>query len=489
MKFNVNQQDLQQALNYCQGVIEKRSTLPILSNILLDVSNSKLIITATDLDLIFVHQLNNIEVLEEGKTTTTSSIMYDIVRKFSSGKKINLSLTDISKLQVESEKSIFNLNCISATEFPLTDENFNENEFVIKSKQLLKLLNKCKFSVSNDETRHYLSGIYFHQTEVEDKNYLTAVATDSHRMSISKIRLDQKIDFEPIILPKKTIFQLCSLLDSYDGDVKVSNLKSKIKFELNNSILISKLIDGKFPNYIQVIPKNNQKKLEIDLKLFLNSVDRVASVSLDKKDGVKFNLSKDILDLSVNNTNSGDGKETLNVKFDHDLEISIEADQSYGNGFLLPLGPLRELPSRLNQVDFKVYHTYTERNQNYTMKYVIDELENPYHGVSIKLCKWANEKVIHAISAIGSPKRFYNLLEQSGFILANTTSLLDHEHIPRSYFEETKESTIFITEKDATKLKNYSNPKIWVVKVKMVLNKPINKLIEEKIAPLVKPVC
>jgi len=325
MKFNVNQQDLQQALNYCQGVIEKRSTLPILSNILLDASNSKLTITATDLDLIFIHQLSNVEILDEGKTTTTSSIMYDIIRKLTSGKKINLTLTDVSKLQVESEKSIFNLNCISATEFPLTDENFNENEFTIKSKQLLKLLNKCKFSVSNDETRHYLSGIYFHQTEVEDKNYLTAVATDSHRMSISKIRLDEKIEFDPIILPKKTIFQLCSLLDTYDGDVKVSNLKSKIKFELNNSILISKLIDGKFPNYIQVIPKNNQKKLEIDLKLFLNSVDRVASVSLDKKDGVKFNLSKDTLNLSVNNSNSGDGKETLNVKFDHDLEISFNS--------------------------------------------------------------------------------------------------------------------------------------------------------------------
>jgi DNA polymerase-3 subunit beta len=144
-------------------------------------------------------------------------------------------------------------------------------------------------------------------------------------MSISKIRLDQKVSFEPIILPKKTIFQLCSLLESYDGEVKVSNIKSKIKFELNNSILISKLIDGKFPNYIQVIPKNNQKKLEINQKLFLDSVDRVASVSVDKKDGVKFNLSKDVLNLSVNNTNSGDGKEILNVKFDHDLEISFNS--------------------------------------------------------------------------------------------------------------------------------------------------------------------
>ena len=325
MKFNVNQQDLQKSLNYCQGVIEKRNTLPILSNVMMHANNSKLIITATDLDLIFIHEIRNIEIIEEGKTTTTSSIMYDIVRKFSSGKKINISLSSESKLQLESEKSIFNLNCINPSEFPLTDENFNQNEFSIKSKQLLKLLNKCKFSVSNDETRHYLSGIFFHQTQVEDKFYITAAATDSHRMSISKLRLNEKIDFEPIILPKKTVFQLCSLLEDYDGEVKISNVKSKIKFELDNSILISKLIDGKFPNYVQVIPKNNQKKLEIDLKLFLDSVDRVASVSLDKKDGVKFNLNKDKLNLSVNNTNSGDGNETLNVKFEHDLDISFNS--------------------------------------------------------------------------------------------------------------------------------------------------------------------
>ena len=325
MKFNANQQDLQKSLNYCQGIIEKRSTLPILSNVLLEVSNLKLKITATDLDLIFIHEIPNVEIIEEGKTTTSSSIMYDIVRKFSSGKKINFSSIDENKLHLESEKSIFNLNCLSAAEFPLTNENFNQNEFFIKSKQLLKLLNKCKFSVSNDETRHYLSGIFFHQTQIEDKFFLTAAATDSHRMSISKVRLNEKIDFEPIILPKKTIFQLCSLLEDYEGEVKISNIKSKIKFELNNSILISKLIDGKFPNYLQVIPKENQKKLEVDLKLFLDSVDRVASVSLDKKDGVKFNLTKDVLNLSVNNTNSGDGKESLNVIFDHDLDISFNS--------------------------------------------------------------------------------------------------------------------------------------------------------------------
>ena len=325
MKFDINQQDLQQALNYCQGVIEKRSTLPILSNVLLETKNTKLVLTATDLDLIFIHQINNVEIIEDGKTTTSSSTMHDIIRKLKSGKKINISLSDKSRLQVESENSVFNLNCISASEFPLTDEDFNDNEFSIKSKHLLKLLNKCKFSISNDETRHYLSGIFLHQTEVEDKIYLTAVATDSHRMSISKIRLENKISFDPVILPKKTIFQLCTLLENYDGEVKISNINSKIKFQLKNSILISKLIDGKFPNYVQVIPKNNQKKLETDLKAFLDSVDRVASVSLDKKDGVKFNLTKNTLNLSVNNTNTGDGKEDLNVRFDHDLEISFNS--------------------------------------------------------------------------------------------------------------------------------------------------------------------
>ena len=129
MKFNVNQQDLQKSLNYCQGVIEKRSTLPILSNVLLEVAESKLKITATDLDLIFINQISNVEIQEEGKTTTSSSIMYDIVRKFSSGKKINFSDLGENKLHLESEKSVFNLNCMSPSDFPLSDENFSDNDW------------------------------------------------------------------------------------------------------------------------------------------------------------------------------------------------------------------------------------------------------------------------------------------------------------------------------------------------------------------------
>ncbi len=133
MKFSVNQQDLQKSLNYCQGVIEKRSTLPILSNILLDASNSKLTITATDLDLIFINEIRDIEIQEEGKTTTTASILYDIIRKLSSENLINFNLINENKIKLESDKSEFNLNCLSPNNFPLVNENFTDNEFLINS--------------------------------------------------------------------------------------------------------------------------------------------------------------------------------------------------------------------------------------------------------------------------------------------------------------------------------------------------------------------
>ena len=149
MKLNINQKELQEALSYCQGVIEKRSTLQILSNILLDASNSKLTITATDLDLIFIQNISNIEIEEDGETTTSCSIMYDIVRKFNNEKKISFNLVSENKINLESDNSSFNLNCLKASEFPITEENFRENEFKINSKKLLKLLNKCKFSISN----------------------------------------------------------------------------------------------------------------------------------------------------------------------------------------------------------------------------------------------------------------------------------------------------------------------------------------------------
>jgi len=143
MKFNINQKDLQESLSYCQNVIERRSTLPILSNVLIEAKSKKLIITATDLDMIFIHEISNVDIIEDGKTTTNSSIMHDIIRKFSTGKKINVQLISESKLQLESEKSLFKLNCIDAQEFPVTDENIDGSEVTINSNGFCRI----KFSL------------------------------------------------------------------------------------------------------------------------------------------------------------------------------------------------------------------------------------------------------------------------------------------------------------------------------------------------------
>jgi len=144
-----------------------------------------------------------------------------------------------------------NVRCI------LANENIGQKTFKISSKKMLKLLNKTKISISNDETRHYLNGIYLHKTNIENKSFLSGVATDSHRLSFSSLEIDPNTDFLPIILPKKTIFQLISLLEQSTSDIKISNNKSKIKFEINSGVLISKVIDGRFPDYSKVIPKNN----------------------------------------------------------------------------------------------------------------------------------------------------------------------------------------------------------------------------------------
>ncbi len=186
----------------------------------------------------------------------------------------------------------------------------------IEKKRFLSLLNKTKISISNDDTRHYLNGIYLHATELNKNTFLTGVATDSHRLSSSSIEIKNIRNFASIIIPRKTIFQLCSLLDNIDEKLFIQTSSNKIKFSLGKINLISKVIDGKFPDYQKVVPKENTKTLTVSSADFINSVERVASVSIDRKEGVKLELSKDKLKLSVNSTNSGDGNEVVDAKYD-----------------------------------------------------------------------------------------------------------------------------------------------------------------------------
>ena len=307
-------------------LLKKKTTFPILSNIMIEAKDAKVKITATDLDIIYYEEVLPEDLKQEGSTTTSASILYDILRKLKPSTKVELSLLNSNKIKLVSENSKFNLLCLPPENFPLSEENINEKDFEISSQKLLKLLNKTKISISNDETRHYLNGIYMHKINLENKAFLCGVATDSHRLSSSSLEIEPSINIEPIILPKKTIFQLVSLLEQNNSPIKISNNKSKIKFEMNNCVLISKVIDGRFPDYSKVIPKGNSKVLHLKLEEFKNSIERVTTVSSDKKEGLKMTLSKDSLQFSVNSPNSGEGTEIVNVKFDSkDLSISFNS--------------------------------------------------------------------------------------------------------------------------------------------------------------------
>jgi DNA polymerase-3 subunit beta len=293
---------------------------------LIEAKNSKIKIIATDLDIIYFEEILPKEVKKEGSTTTSASILYDILRRLEPNANIELSLLSKNKLKLVSGNSKFNLLCLPADNFPLIEEDIEQKKFEVSPQKLLRLLNKTKISISNDETRHYLNGIYLHKTKLENKSFLCGVATDSHRLSSSSIEIDSDTNFESIILPKKTIFQLVSLLEQDNNPIKISNNKSKIKFEMNTSVLISKVIDGRFPDYNKVVPKDNDKTLEIKVSDFKNSIERVTTVSSDRKEGLRMLISKDNVQLSVNNPNSGEGVENIGAKFNsNDLNISFNS--------------------------------------------------------------------------------------------------------------------------------------------------------------------
>ncbi len=326
MQFVVKRDVLLKSLNFVQGVIEKKNTLPILSNVLLQLKDNKLSIVATDLDLIFYDEISEVKILKEGSTTTSAAIIYDILRKISSNADLNFDLKTENKLSLKADNSDFNLLCLPTDNFPTFADEFEEQEILLNNKKFLKLLNKTKIAISNDDTRHYLNGVYLHLTEAHGRNFLTGVATDSHRLSSSSLEIENSNNFSSLILPKKTVFQLCSLLVESDDKLSMQISENKIKFNLGKIKLISKVIDGKFPDYRKVVPIDNKKSLIVQSKDFINSIERVASVSLDRKEGVKLAINKENIQLSVNSASSGEGNEIIKADFNSDnLNISFNS--------------------------------------------------------------------------------------------------------------------------------------------------------------------
>ncbi len=326
MQFAVKRDILLKSLNFVQGIVEKKNTLPILSNVLLQLKDKKLSIVATDLDLIFYDEIKDVKIIKEGSTTTSAAILYDILRKISSNADLNFDLKSENKLSLKSENADFNLLCLPTDNFPTFADEFEGSEITLNNKRFLKLLTKTRISISNDDTRHYLNGIFLHLTAANNRNFLTGVATDSHRLSSSSLEIENITDFTSLILPRKTVFQLCTLLTEATEQLIMQTSDNKIKFTLGNIKLISKVIDGKFPDYKKVVPTTNDKILIVSSKDFVNSIERVTSVSLDRKEGVKLVINKDNVQLSVNSANSGEGNEKINATFNsNNLNISFNS--------------------------------------------------------------------------------------------------------------------------------------------------------------------
>jgi len=336
MELKFSRDTLLKSLSHIQGIVEKKNTIPILSNVLIEANTGKISISATDLDIIIVETVKG-EIIKEGSTTTTAQVLYDIIRKLPPGSQVVLAQINEGQISLISGKSNFKLKCLPSKDFPQTQDDVETESLGIDSTLFLRLLNKTKFAISNDETRHYLNGIYLHTSEENNQSYLNSVATDGHRLSKSRVLLENKIVFEPVILPKKTLFELVNILQEERANLKILSTKSKIKFLLNNIILISKVIDGRFPEYSKVIPVENIFKLNVNLSFFITAIDRINSLSLDRKGALKILINNGLLKLLVNDPSAGDGIEEINVDYN-----GPEQQIGFNSRYLIDVGSIIE---------------------------------------------------------------------------------------------------------------------------------------------------
>ncbi len=322
MKFSIERAALLTALGHVQNVVERRNTIPILSNVLMSADEGTLTLVATDLD-IEVSEDTDANVMTSGQVTAPAHTLYEIARKLPEGAQVSFSVGGDGRLEVDAGRSHFTLPLLPPADFPaMTADGFTHN-FAMPASALIRLIDKTKFAISTEETRYYLNGIYFHA----NGGMLRCVATDGHRLALAETDIPAGAAGLPgVIVPRKTIAELRRLLDSVQGDVSISVSDAKIKFGLGKAVLTSKLIDGTFPDYDRVIPKGNDKILTLDNSVFASAVDRVATISAEKSRSVKLSLSRDTLKLAVNNPESGMAHEDLMVDYDAgDLEIGFNA--------------------------------------------------------------------------------------------------------------------------------------------------------------------
>ncbi|MBE0691608.1 MAG: DNA polymerase III subunit beta [Aquamicrobium sp.] len=327
MRVILERSNLLKSLNHVHRVVERRNTIPILSNVLLAASGASLEMKATDLDL-EVTEATAANVEQAGATTVPAHLLYDIVRKLPDGAEVMLKLDDSGNfVSVISGRSSFRLQSLPQADFPELSAGSFSHIFRLESEALKGLIEKTQFAISTEETRYYLNGIFLHTHEEGGKLKLRSVATDGHRLARAEVEAPAGSEGMPgIIIPRKTVSELQKLVDDPDVAVTTELSDTKIRFTIGSVVLTSKLIDGTFPDYQRVIPTGNDKRLVIDRQSFAQAVDRVSTISSERGRAVKLSIASGGVTLTVNNPDSGSATEEIAADYDADpIEIGFNA--------------------------------------------------------------------------------------------------------------------------------------------------------------------
>ena len=319
IKLTLDRAKLLKSLSHVQSVVERRGTIPILANVKLEASSGVLKLTTTDMDIAVEDSLDATVDLP-GATTVPATTLYDIVRKLPDGAQIELR-KDVgeNKVTIRSGSSRFSLATLPVEDFPAMAEGAFDYNFALTASECTALIEKTRFAVSTEETRYYLNGVYLHATEKEGAKVMRAVATDGHRLARIEVKMPDGAGGMPgVIIPRKTIGELRKLIEEGVDTVQISLSETKIRFKCGHATLVSKLIDGTFPDYDRVIPSNNQKILEINGKAFISAVDRVSVISSEKSRGIKLVISQGRLTLSASSPEQGTATEELEVTYSAD---------------------------------------------------------------------------------------------------------------------------------------------------------------------------
>ncbi len=327
MKVTIERAALLRALGHVHRVVERRTTIPILANVLLDARDGTLLLKATDLELEMTEKAQA-EVGQAGATTLPAHTLYDIVRKLPEGAQTSLETTgEQGQLTLRSGRSRFNLQTLPESDFPDVTSGDFSHRFTLTAADLKRLIEKTQFAISTEETRYYLNGIFIHVAEVEGRPMLRAVATDGHRLARLEVPAPAGSEGMPgVIVPKKAVLEIQRLIEDAAAEVAVELSVNKMRFAFGDALLTTKLIDGTFPDYGRVIPAGNDKRLIVEREAFAKAVDRVSTISSERGRAVKLALSEGRLVLSVTNPDQGSAVEEIEADYDGPpLDIGFNA--------------------------------------------------------------------------------------------------------------------------------------------------------------------